>query len=227
MANILLIEEILTSGQRQGSHAVRKLMEQQGHKVLSVMADGDKLLMPTQDCDIAIVDVGKASGTGYTVTEQLRATHGGMGILLLAGQEETAAQRVAGLQRGADFCEARPEEADLLNAYVDVLLRRVAPEVWRLDTKARTLRAPRHDAVEINVREVALLRALADSACNAANRSTIAHAFGADWIGFDERVLEKTVSRLRRKWRERTLGDLPLRTLHGVGYCFTEALQVH
>ncbi|ONN64571.1 response regulator transcription factor [Herbaspirillum sp. VT-16-41] len=227
MANILLIEEILTSSQRQGSHAVRKLMEQQGHKVLSVMADGDKLLMPTQDCDIAIVDVGKASGTGYTVTEQLRAAHGGMGILLLAGQEETAAQRVAGLQRGADFCEARPEEADLLNAYVDVLLRRVAPEVWRLDTKARTLRAPRHDAVEINVREVALLRALADSARNAANRSTIAHAFGADWIGFDERVLEKTVSRLRRKWRERTLGDLPLRTLHGVGYCFTEALQVH
>ena len=227
MANILLIEEIQASRARRDIHVIRKLMERQGHKVLSVMADGEKLLMPTQDCDIAVVDVGQASGTGYTVTEQLRAAHGGMGILLLAGQEETAAQRVVGLQRGADFCEARPEQTDLLNAYIDVLLRRVASEVWRLDTKARTLRAPRHDAVEINVREVALLRALADSARNAADRSTIAHAFGADWISFDERVLEKTVSRLRRKWRESTLGDLPLRTLHGVGYCFTEVLQVH
>ncbi|MBG7619672.1 response regulator transcription factor [Herbaspirillum sp. AP02] len=227
MANILLIEEIMTPKQNRSSHAIRKLMEQQGHKVHSVMADGDQLLTPMQDCDIAIVDVGQASGTGYTVTEKLRAAHGGMGILLLAGQEETAAQRVAGLQRGADFCEARPEEADLLNAYIDVLLRRVAPDVWRLDTKARTLRAPRHDAVEINVREVALLRVLAHSSRHAADRCTIANAFGIDWISFDERVLEKTVSRLRRKWRESNMGVLPLRTLHGMGYCFTEAIRVH
>ncbi|HZG22008.1 MAG TPA: winged helix-turn-helix domain-containing protein [Herbaspirillum sp.] len=227
MAYMLLIEETQPAKLQKSSHELRKMLERQGHKVGCVMADGDALLTPVKHCDIAIINVGSASGAGYALTRQLRAAQAGMGILLLAASQESAGARVGGLENGADFCEPMPERPELLNAYIDALLHRVVPATWRLDSTSRTLRAPRHDAVEINAREFALLRTLADSARHAADRSTIAQAFGVEWMNFDERVLEKTVSRLRRKWRDNTMCDLPLRTVHGVGYCFTEAIQVH
>ncbi|QJP99949.1 response regulator transcription factor [Herbaspirillum rubrisubalbicans] len=222
MASILLIEDILRSYRNS---TVCSFLETQGHKVSRIMADEEELMMPTQLGDIAIVNVGRASGAGYALTQQLRNANARMGILLLASAQESATTRISGLDHGADFCEALPEKLELINAYIEVMLRRVAPEAWRLDTAARTLRAPQHDAVEINSREVALLKVLANSSRHAADRCAIAHAFGVEWVSFDERVLEKTVSRLRRKWRDSTMYDLPLRTVHGVGYCFTEAIQ--
>lgn len=222
MASILLVQDILRSERHS---ALGSFLEAQGHKVSRVMADGEELLTPVQPGDIAIVQMGRASGAGYLLTRQLRQASARMGILLLAAEYESAMVRIGGLERGADFCEAMPQRMELLNAYLDVMLRRVTPQAWRLDVAGRTLHAPQHDAVEINSREVALLKALANSTRHAADRCTIAHAFGVDWVSFDERVLEKTVSRLRRKWRDSTMCDLPLRTLHGVGYCFTEAIQ--
>ncbi|MBN9356828.1 MAG: winged helix-turn-helix domain-containing protein [Herbaspirillum huttiense] len=222
MATILLVEDIL---RHDRNACLARFLEDQGHKVSRMMADGEELLAPLQDGDIAIIHLGRASAAGYALTQRLRKSNARMGILLLASEHESVTLRIAGLERGADFCEPLPQRLELLNAYIETMLRRVVPQAWQLDVAARTLRAPHHDAVEINSREVALLKALASSTRHAADRCAIAHAFGVEWVSFDERVLEKTVSRLRRKWRDSTMYDLPLRTLHGVGYCFTEAIQ--
>lgn len=222
MASILLVEDILMNYRNRN---LCSFLEEQGHSVSRVRAEGEQLLMPIRKSDIAIIHVGCASAAGYQLTRQLRSADARMGILLLAATHESATVRITGLERGADFCEVLPHRLELLNAYLDAMLRRVMPQAWQLDVGARTLRAPRHDAVGINSREVALLKALAESSRHAADRCAIAHAFGMEWVSFDERILEKTVSRLRRKWRDSTMCDLPLRTLHGVGYCFTEAIQ--
>lgn len=222
MASILLIEDVLKNYRNS---SLCRFLKDQGHEVSRVVADGEELLMPAQLGEIAIVHVGQASAAGYALTRQLRAANARMGILLMAAEHESKVVRIAGLERGADFCEAMPHRLELLNAYIEVMLRRMAPQAWSLDLAARTLRAPQHDAVEINSREAALLKLLAENTRHAADRMAIARAFGADWVGFDERVLEKTVSRLRRKWRDSTMYELPLRTLHGVGYCFTESIQ--
>ncbi|MFJ3056858.1 response regulator transcription factor [Herbaspirillum sp. NPDC087042] len=196
------------------------------HKVTTVVADEEHLMTSDIQYDIAVIDVGRARGRGCAITSRLRALDARLGILLLSGDEDPAGIRITGLQSGADFCEPKPPITSLLRAYLDTILRRIAPEAWSLDTTARTLRAPHHDAVPVNPREMALLKLLADSSQHAADRCAIAHAFGIEWVGFDERVLEKTVSRLRRKWRDGAMCDLPLRTMHGVGYCFTEKIQI-
>lgn len=223
MAKIMLVEDVCGSPFKSPLHIS---LIADGHTVILVGAEGDHLMTPPTVCDVAIIDVGTARGHGCSIARQLRTLDARRGILLLADPQEPIVRRIHGLESGADFCEPKPANLKLLNAYIEVLMRRVKPDAWSIDVKARILRAPEHDAVSINTRELALLKLLASSKRHAADRCAIAEAFGEEWAGFDERVLEKTVSRLRRKWRDRAMCDLPLRTLHGVGYCFTEKLQV-
>jgi DNA-binding response OmpR family regulator len=213
----------------QTSHsisAIHRFLLSEDHKVTLVFVDGEHLMTSNIQYDIAVIDLGYARAQGCVVASQLRALDARLGILLFSGDDDPPGIRITGLQSGADFCEPKPPMTSLIGTYIDTLLRRIAPQAWSLDTIARTLRAPHRDAVPINPREMALLRLLADSSQHAADRCAIAQAFGIEWVGFDERVLEKTVSRLRRKWRDGAMCDLPLRTMHGVGYCFTEKIQI-
>lgn len=218
MARVLLIHD---GAARETARNLRLVLEGRSHQVSR--ASDELLATGGIDADAVIIDAGNA---GLHITSELRRREPLLGIVLLVAPGDGTQSRVDGLTCGADFCEAKPVGFDLLSAYVDAIARRGSEGEWRLDTTARTLRAPRCAEVEINDKEVALLKLLAGSARHAADRSSIARAFGADWMAFDERVLEKTVSRLRRKWREGAMTDLPLKTVHGVGYCFTERLQV-
>ncbi|MBV8624962.1 MAG: response regulator transcription factor [Herbaspirillum sp.] len=226
MARIMLIEDGVHAS--HSISAIHRFLLSDDHKVSLVVADGEHLMTSDIQYDIAVIDMGCARGAGCAIASRLRAVDARLGILLLSGDDDPPGIRITGLQSGADFCEPKPPMTSLIRAYIDTILRRIAPQAWSLDTIARTLRAPHRDAVPINPREMALLRLLADSSHHAADRCAIAHAFGIEWVGFDERVLEKTVSRLRRKWRDGAMCDLPLRTMHGVGYCycFTEKIQI-
>lgn len=55
MASILLIEDVLKNYRNS---SLCRFLEDQGHEVCRVVADGEELLMPAQLGDIAIIHVG-------------------------------------------------------------------------------------------------------------------------------------------------------------------------
>jgi len=218
MARVMLIHCAI-----EGKSAcnMQRALESRGHEVR--VADVDAGCFPNSECDVVIVDMGTS---GLNIVRVLRQHDTRVGIVLLVGDEGVARVRIDGLAIGADLCESVPINIDLLSAYVDAIARRVSPGEWRLDMAARILRAPRQHEIKVNDKEITLLKLLAGSASHVADRVAIAHAFGIDWLAFDERALEKAVSRLRQKWRKNAMSDLPLKTVHGVGYCFTERIQL-
>ncbi|WP_075257479.1 winged helix-turn-helix domain-containing protein [Herbaspirillum camelliae] len=222
MVAVFLVE---SDARRQCNASLRKYLRARGHTLISPMAEDGGMMMPVCAGDIAIVDMGRASGPACEVVRRLRSLNARIGILLIAAPDECAASRIHGLESGADFCEPMPVRLDMLATYIDVMLRRLVPGVWQLDLKARTLRTPRNDALKVNDKEIALLRLLAASSHHSASRSDIAGVFGVPYVDFDERILEKIISRLRRKCRESGLSNLPLQTLHGQGYYFSEPIR--
>ena len=223
MARVLLIHDVARQGPDRDlwSH-----LETAGHQVFLTPTDAPAN-SNTNDFDIAVVDVGLREGKGQKIAESIRLSDQRVGILLLADATDTMQSRINGLIRGADICEAKPVRADMLSAYIDAIARRITPGAWRLDSATRILHAPRHDTLEINDREMTLLKLLAASADHCVERRAIAEAFGTDWLSYDERLLDKMVSRLRRKWRDGATCDLPLKTIHGAGYCFTEKILMN
>ncbi len=222
MAIVFLVESAV---RRQCNPPLRRYLHARGHTLISSMAEDWGMMMPVRAGDIAIVDMGRAAGPACEVVRRLRALNARIGILLMAAPDEPASSRIIGLESGADFCEPMPVRLDMLGTYIDVMLRRLAPGVWQLDLTARALRTPRNEALKVNDKEMALLKLLATNSHHSASRSDIAEAFGVRYVDFDERMLEKMVSRLRRKWRDSGLDILPLQTLHGEGYHFSEPIQ--
>lgn len=222
MVAVFLVE---SASRRQCNAPLREYLRAYGHTLISSMEKGGGLMMPARAGDIAIVDMGRAAGPACEEVRRLRAVNARIGILLIAAPDECIASRILGLNSGADFCEPMPVRLDILMTYINVILRRLVPGVWQLDLKARTLRTPSNDALKVNEKEMALLRLLAANSHHLASRSDIAGVFGKPYVDFDERMLEKIVSRLRRKWRESKLSSLPLQTLHGEGYYFSEPIQ--
>lgn len=222
MARVLLIHDVARPGPDKDlwSH-----LETAGHQVFPT-SNGGPASGNTNDFDIAVVDVGLREGKGQKIAESIRLSDQRVGILLLADASDTMQSRINGLIRGADVCEAKPVRADILSAYIEAIARRITPGAWRLDPATRILHAPRHGTLEINDREMTLLKLLAARADHCVERPVIAEAFGTDWLSYDERLLDKMVSRLRRKWHDAAACDLPLKTIHGAGYCFTEKLLV-
>lgn len=225
MARVLLMHDAV---RQVAADSLRRVLAAQGHHVALAWAEPTHRMLP-DEVDIVILDVIHEAAA-CDLLRAWRQAGPRLGLVLLVegdtDRDRAMRARIDGLLCGADFCESRYAGAELLSACLDAISRRVTPEAWRLDTTARTLHAPRRATLDINDKELTLLQLLADSARHAADRSAIANAFGMDWLSFDERALEKMVSRLRRKWREGTTSDLPLKTMHGVGYCFTERIQV-
>jgi len=78
----------------------------------------------------------------------------------------------------------------------------------------------------LNEAEMILMTLLARYVGEVVSRKEIARAFEIDWLQFDSRWLDQTVSRLRRRWLKRRGRELPIRTEHGKGYIFTANIEL-
>jgi DNA-binding response OmpR family regulator len=140
-------------------------------------------------------------------------------VLVLTARD-TVADRVAGLDSGADDYLVKPFDLAELTARVRALLRRgsgQAEAVLRhgdlvLDPAARTL-TRRGERVDLGPREFALLHALLLGAGRVLSREQLERNLYGWNEEPDSNALEVHIHHLRRK-----LGGGLIRTLRGVGY---------
>jgi DNA-binding response OmpR family regulator len=226
MATILLVEDA-----RELAHVVARELEAAGHTVTNVADGHDALAAHARERpDLIILDWMLPGLDGLAVLRQVRQSSGTPILMLTARGEE--ADRVLGLEVGADDYLTKPFSMRELLARVHALLRRIelirqlvnadqrpgaeplAYETLRLDPGARLVTlagAP----VDISATEFALLDLLMRHPGRAFSRQYLLESvWEADYIGGD-RSVDNAILRLRKK-----LGPLGERieTVWGVGY---------
>lgn len=152
-------------------------------------------------------------------------------IMLTARGDE--ADRVTGLEMGADDYVAKPFSSRELLARLRAVLRRLRPDALderlvagdiELEVGARSIRA-NGCAIELTGLEFDLLLALMRRAGRVVPRQSLLAEAGRDDAVVSERTVDVHISKLRRKLGEGpTRGGL-IRTVRGVGYVLTQDVE--
>lgn len=178
--------------------------------------------------DILVMDLGLPDGDGLEwISRQPELQTKGVIITTARGLPE---ERVKGVRTGVDSYLVKPIHLEELAAVVQNLYRRLNnakdPVGWTLDGLGWDLVAPNGDKVKLTRSETLVLSVLSDCGGAGASRDALITGLGHKPDLYDWRRMEILVRRLRGKV-EQTLGiPLPLRTVHGYGYAFTEPLHV-
>ncbi|NYZ62396.1 response regulator transcription factor [Luteimonas deserti] len=199
------------------------LLRQAGHEVVGMGSALDLYRdLVASRYDLVLLDVGLPDEDGVAIAGHLRGVAPDIGLVMLSGYCSEA-DRLRGLEAGADAYLAKPVESGVLLATIENLVRRLAPQAvqpkgWRFDEQGWRVVLPDGRSFEMSLVEQQLLRCLAASPGNAVPRERIIAALTSDPHGFDPHRLEMLVHRLRRKCRDTTGEELPLRAVRGVGY---------
>ncbi|WP_172592205.1 response regulator transcription factor [Subtercola boreus] len=212
-SRILLVED-----DRQLAGMLEQLLTSEGYDVV-VARDGQRALHEglTQPFDALLLDRGLPVIEGLDVLARLRA-RGVLAPALILSALGNPADRVEGLDRGAEDYLGKPFDIDELLARIRALLRRhqtVTPVVrvpgGELDTGSRTVMLAHSGPVALSQRESELLERLGRRPGQVFERADLlASVFpDADDLG----VVDTYVHYLRKK-----LGRGAVSTVRGIGY---------
>lgn len=206
-------------------HALRRLLrlylEKEGYEVLEASDGLDALsLLRRGGIDLALVDVMLPELDGFEVVRRIR-TESGIPIILVTARGEEA-QRIAGLELGADDYVVKPFSAPEVVARVRAQLRRVRGHFGALEPLQIGSVALNEDArrvtvdgeeVELTRREFDLLAALLRDPDRVHTREALLEQVW--WSTYlQPKTVDVHIAGLRRK-----LGDaLEISSLRGVGY---------
>jgi two-component system phosphate regulon response regulator OmpR len=152
--------------------------------------------------DLLVLDVMMPGEDGVSLTASLRR-ESDVPILLLTARGEVA-DRISGLEAGADDYLPKPFEPRELVLRIGTILRRAPPRQgpptvrfgdWTYDLAREELRRG-NDAVRLTAAEASLLRALAERAGAAMTREEL---IAKSQVGGSARTVDVQVTRLRRK----------------------------
>ncbi len=228
MARILIVED-----EAALSDLIRSHLEKEGHQIEQA-AEGRQALAAADKArpDLVILDWMLPGLDGLAVCRELRRKHL-MPILMLTARGEVA-DRVTGLQVGADDYLGKPFSIVELSARVASLLRRVALDSATADSSqpvtfgSLVVDPVGHRAtlagveIELSRREMDLLELLLHHPGRTFSREfLLERLWGEDFEGLD-RAVDTQMVRLRRK-----VGDLGpcIETVWGVGYRFRPELR--
>jgi len=206
---------------------LRRGLTYEGYRV-ETAPDGESGLNLARESppDLVILDWMLPGMDGLEVCKRLRAA-GGVPILMLTAKE-TVADRVEGLDAGADDYLVKPFEFDELLARIRALLRRAMPEGpevlsfidLRLDTG--THQAFRGDSpIELTAKEYELLELFLRHPRQVMTREVIYDRVWGYDFGGESNIIEVYVRYLRQKTEA---GGKPrlIHTVRGVGYVLRE-----
>jgi len=207
--------------------AVRRALVYEGHAV-DVAADGAGALAAARERlpDLVVLDVMLPGIDGVEVCRRLRAASD-VPILMLTARDAVA-DRVLGLDSGADDYLVKPFDYDELLARVRTLLRRRQPrrtEALRvgelvLDPAAHTVRYGA-SAVELTALEFQLLEYFVRNADLVLSRAQILDAVWGFDVATASNVVDVYVGYLRTKLVAAG-GSRLIQTVRGVGYVLRE-----
>ena len=209
----------------------RDYLEHAGFRVASAADGREALVSFRRDApDLVVLDLGLPTLDGLDVARAIRKSSN-VPIVMLTGRGDEA-DRVVGLELGADDYVTKPFSPKELVARVRAVLRRSELASSPADVVRAgdvTLDVPRLSvrvndrAVELTPTEFQLLLALARSPGRVFTRSQLLDALHGVAFESYERAIDAHVKNIRRKLEPDPREPRYLLTVHGVGYRFAEA----
>jgi two-component system, OmpR family, response regulator len=209
---------------------------------VTTLAGGQAIpeVMARHTIDLLILDLRLPGEDGMQIARQLRADSD-VPIIILTGRNEEA-DRVMGLELGADDYLTKPFSPRELLARIRALLRRsrthetVAESVarvrayrfadWELNVRLRRLTSPQGAVIAITNSEFNLLVAFLAAPQRVLSRE---HLLNASRLHNDEvydRSIDVQVGRLRKKVQAEQPQTPLIRTERGAGYVFTATVEM-
>lgn len=212
---ILLVEDDLMVGE-----AVRKGLRQDGFAVDWVQ-DGvaAELALRQEDYALVLLDLGLPQKNGLTVLQELRAA-GNKVPVLIATARDAVADRVAGLDAGADDYLIKPYDLEELSARMRALLRRQSGRADSLiEVRDVSLNPATREVllqgrpVTLSAREFTLLQAFLDRPGVVLSRAQLEEKLYGWDDSVDSNAIEVHIHSLRKK-----LGSDFIKNVRGIGY---------
>ena len=203
---------------------------------VTACANGKQLaeVMARETIDLVILDLRLQGEDGMQIARQLRETSS-IPILMLTGRIEEA-DRVMGLELGADDYLTKPFSPRELLARIRALLRRakaqatVADEIakvrafrfggWELNIGLRRLKSADGRAVELTNGEFSLLTAFLSAPQRVLTRDQLLELSRLHNAEVYDRSIDVQILRLRRKIEVDPAHPHYIRTERGAGYVF-------
>lgn len=213
---------------------LQRFLEEQGFYVKAV-ADAEQMdrALSRELFDLMVLDLMLPGEDGLSICQRLRAGESDLPIIMLTAKGDDA-ERIEGLEAGADDYLPKPFNPKELDARIRAVLRRRPREVpgapskesetvtfgpWQLDLSRRTLTRDGEE-VSLTTGEFAVLKALVQNEREPLTRDKLMNlARGREWSAM-ERSIDVQVSRLRRLLEDDPSKPRYLQTVWGVGYVF-------
>jgi DNA-binding response OmpR family regulator len=180
---------------------------------------GAELALAAQVYDLVLLDLGLPRKQGMDVLRSLRARGLDVPVLIVTARDSTA-DRVSGLDAGADDYLVKPFDLDELLARIRALLRRRVSRTSSVIRHGRVeLNFATHEAsldgeaVTLSAREFAVLRALLDEPGTVVKKSALEEKLYGWNAEVESNTIDVYVHHLRRKF-----GQGFIQTVRGVGY---------
>lgn len=205
---------------------VATYLRRDGLEVLEA-ADGPTALAADADAtpDLVVLDLMLPGLDGLEVFRRMRARRGGVPVVMLTARGDEA-DRVLGLEVGADDYVAKPFSPRELVLRVQALLRRTSPAATPadvltdgdlvIDTRGRTVTRA-GVPLQLTAREFDLLAHLVGTAGKVWSRTQLMNDVWG-WEYGDESTVTVHVRRLREKVEDEPSNPRRLVTVWGVGY---------
>ena len=211
---------------------VRAYLEKDGYRVLTAYDGLQALeLARQQQPDLMVLDLMLPGIDGLDVCRILRGEGNKVPIIMLTAKT-TEADKLIGLDLGADDYVTKPFSPRELLARVRAVLRRVGEEKYEGPSEVRfdglVVDFVRHQVqvggkpVALTPTEFKLLEVLVREPGRAFSRlELLDRVFGYDFEGF-ERTVDVHVMNLRRKIEPDRKNPTYIKTVYGMGYKFAE-----
>ncbi len=202
---------------------LERALRENGYVVDSV-ADGERALdfLRTYEYEVAVLDWRMPGISGLDVVRELRHRGPSLPVLMLTARD-TAGDRIAGLDEGADDYLVKPFDLGELLARLRALQRRspalqatvLAVGDLELDPATREVRVGSTQlgltGIELSILEILMRR----SPAVVARRSIAVHVWAEEADALGSNTIDVHLARLRAKLAP---GHVRIETLRGVGY---------
>lgn len=198
--------------------------------LVSVARDADhaRRVLAGLDFDLIVMDVMMPGDSGIDLTRDIRVTQD-VPILLLTARGETA-DRIEGLEAGADDYLPKPFEPKELLLRINAILRRLPdPADDTAETRILHMGPVRYDVrraelshdgapIRLTATEVQLMRIFTDNLRRPVSRARLVADLGREGDHAQERAVDVQITRLRRKIEADPKQPRYLQTVRGEGY---------
>ena len=194
-------------------------------------AEAARGALAADSCDLLLVDIMLPGEDGLSLTRQVLATTD-IPVMLVTARTEMA-DRLVGLELGADDYICKPFDARELVARMRTVLRRVRRTTeavdtstshrftfgdWTLETDTRSLRRGQEEPLPLTSGEYRLLHSLVSHPGRVLSRDQLLDlTAGREAEPFD-RSIDNQISRLRRRLEDEPHNPRWIKTVWGAGY---------